>query len=120
MAGAEVNPGDFIPAAFMNPRGLFKALISKSPDSVFALTPAKVVMFILTGKFGTSRLAPFRTSASPSGVVDLSSGSCCSVAVGPDIKLPSAVRKTVIPLPAFDGQENKKLVIKFPVVRSSK
>ena len=118
IAGDDVKPGDFIPAALMNPLGLAKTEISKSPDSVFARTPANVVMFMFTGNDGTSLLAPLRTSARPSAVVERSSGSSCSVAVGPDIRLPSAVRRTVMPFPAFDGHENRKLVMSPPVVLS--
>lgn len=96
-----------MPATLTKPRRLFTAPMWKSPVSVLARIPAKVVMARFRGMEGMSFFAPSKTSSSPSRVVEVSSRASWGTELGPSRRLPSAVRATVIPLPLLEGQGKK-------------
>ena len=103
MAGAEDNPGDFIPATSINPLISLFSSIMKSSVSGIALKPAKVLIPFLKLIFSVVLNASFLTSFKPSPVVLNDSLSYKSTALGPTKRFPCTVGVTSIPLPNFDG-----------------
>lgn len=103
IAGEAVKPGDCIPAALMNPSF---SLITKSFDTSTALQPANELITDDGWTLGTSYWVDEKTTPIPSLVVDLSSLSSISSAVGPTIIVPSTVGITRAPfdLPVGSGK----------------
>jgi len=88
IAGAEDNPGDLIPATFMNPFASFASPIMKSPVFASALSPEYVVITLFIGTLGADLLAIFSTYSRFLAVVAVSSLSSISSASGPTKRLP--------------------------------
>ena len=85
MAGAADRPGEQIPARSSSPGAA--QLMTKSPVSATARTPAKLRMDWLNWMEGTDLSALSRTKARPAAVVEVSSPSTGSE-LGPTIRFP--------------------------------
>ena len=88
IAGAQVNPGDSMPATSINPFASSASSMTKSPPSSWARSPAKEVITFPIGRDGTLKAPFFKTSSNPMPVVLTPSFSSMSTAVGPANKLP--------------------------------
>ena len=88
IAGAELKPGDFIPATSKNPFTSLASPIMKSGLSAIARSPAKFLIFSLK----LTLLVVFKetslTLANPSYSVETESLSQVSIASGPTNKFP--------------------------------
>ena len=107
MAGAQVSPGDSMPAASKNPGAPSGCPKMKSPCSSWARSPAKDVITCLAGSALTLSPARFSTSCSPCPVVPSASGSSTSTAVGPASRFPWTVGVTSTPFPYLVGSWNR-------------
>ena len=97
IAGADVSPGDSMPAAFINPGT--GQLIIKSPLSPCALRPVNCVMTFSKGISSKKSDSRYFTVLSPSAVTSSSVFEVLSTEVGPRIIFPSTVLAARTPFP---------------------
>ena len=95
-----------MPATFMNFASFSLGAMMKSSPVLWARMPANEVMTSRVESDGTDLRAVLKTPFVPSAVVEQSSFSSMSTALGPTSRLPSTVGVTRTPLPIFEGHWN--------------